>query len=299
MDKLYGSILVLLSAVCFGIMGILAKYAYASDVSIGTLLFFRFFIAALLFWSWILYKQIPYRQPLKQMITLFMMGTGGYALMAILLFTSYSLLPVSLAAMVMYMYPVFVVILTSLLYKHSIEISRLMAILFSLAGLYFILGTNFNQINILGIVCALGTAMVYALYIVQTEKIQNQLSPFLSSAYVTSFAAIALFLFSMVRQDFSLTISSVGWFAIFGIAFFSTFVSILTFAMGIERVGSSKAALLSIFEPVVTVMFSYFLFQDILGPMQKVGIILILVSAMLTHVSRRKIQPAKNLESSM
>lgn len=296
--NIYGSLLILLSASCFGVMGILAKYAYAADVSIGTLLFFRFFFAAVLFWSWIFYKKTSYRLPIKQIPTLFMMGTGGYAMMAVLLFTSFSLLPVSLAAMVFYLYPVFVVILTSLLSKQSLEISKLIAILFSLIGLYFMLGANLSQLNIVGLICALGCAILYAVYIVQTEKIQNYISPFVSSAYVTSFAAIALFIFTILRQDFTLEIHSSGWFAIFGISFFSTFLAILTFAMGIERIGSSKAAILSIFDPIVTVLLSSVLFHETLGQTQKLGIVVILISTLLTHVSRQKVRSTTKSEKS-
>lgn len=287
----YGSILVILSASCFGVMGILAKYAYAADVSIGTLLFFRFFFAAILFWSWIFYKKTSYKIPIKEIPTLFIMGTGGYALMAILLFTSYSLLPLSLSTTVYYLYPVFVVILTSFLSKQAIEVSKLFAILLSLIGLYFMLGADISKLNLVGLICALGCAILYAFYIVQTEKIQNYLGTILISAYVTSFAAVTLFIFSIYRQDFTIENNSSGWFAILGIAFFSTFLAILTFSVGIKYVGSSKASLLSIFEPVFTIILSSVLFHDSLGPTQLVGIILILIGVLFTNTTWRKVQP--------
>src|SRR5581483_6581176 len=117
---------------------------------------------------------------------------------------------------------------------------------------YFMLGAEFHQINIIGLIASLGCAVLYSIYIILTEKIQGDIDPFLSSAFVTSFAAITLFLFSMFRQDFTLHFHSSGWFWILGISFFSTFLAIITFAMGIERIGSSKAALLSIFDPIVS-----------------------------------------------
>jgi drug/metabolite transporter (DMT)-like permease len=287
-NNIYGSFLVLVSASCFGVMGILAKYAYAFNISIGTLLFFRFFFAAVLFWSWILYKKIPYQLKVKQIPILFIMGTGGYAAMGILLFTSFSLLPVSLASTVYYLYPVFVVILNSLLSRQSFEKFQIVVILFSLLGLYFMLGADFSQINIIGLICGLGCAVLYSGYILLTEKIQADINLFVSAAFVTSFATIALFIFSMFREDFTLDFHSLGWFPILGVAFFSTFLSILTFAMGIQRIGSSKAALLSIFEPIVTVLLSYFLFQEILAQTQKLGIVIILLSALLTNIIWRK-----------
>ncbi|MEE3956062.1 DMT family transporter [Peribacillus frigoritolerans] len=297
--NIYGSFLVLLSASCFGVMGILAKYAYAADVSIGTLLFFRFFFAAILFWSWILYKKTPFKLPIKEIITLFIMGTGGYALMAIFLFTSYSLLPLSLSTTVFYLYPVFVIILTSFLSKQALEVSKLVAILFLLIGLYFMLGADISKLNLVGLLCALGCAILYAFYIVQTEKIQSYMNTFLISAYVTSFATLALFIFSIYRQDFTIEINSSGWFAIFGIAFFSTFLAILTFSIGIKYIGSSKAAQLSIFEPVFTLMLSSFLLHDFLGQTQLLGITLMLIGILFTNITWQKVQPIMRSQKSI
>ncbi|MEY2192047.1 DMT family transporter [Neobacillus sp. BF23-41] len=298
-NNIYGLFLVLFSASCFGIMGILAKFAYAANISIGTLLFFRFFLAAVLFWSWILYKKISFQLQVKQISILFIMGTGGYAMMAILLFTSFSLMPVSLASTTFYLYPLFVMILNSILAKQLFEKSHIATILFSLIGLYFVLGADFNQINIIGLIASFGCAVLYSIYIILTEKIQGDINLFISSAFVTSFAAISILIFSMIRQDFTLNFHSSGWFSILGISFFSTFLAILTFAMGIERIGSSKAALLSILEPITTVLLSCLLFQENLGQTQKWGIFLILLSALLTNVSWRKMRLTKRLEKSI
>lgn len=287
-NNIYGLFLVLISASCFGIMGILAKYAYAANISIGTLLFFRFFFATILFWSLIVIKKIPFRLQVKQISILFIMGTGGYAAMALLLFTSFSLLPVSLASTTYYLYPLFVMTLNSVLTKRLFEKSHLIAIIFSLFGIYFVLGTDFTHINIVGLICSLGCAILYSFYIILTEKIQGEINLLISSAFVTSFASISLFIFSMLRQDFTLNFESSGWVPVLGISFFSTFLAILTFAMGIKRIGSSKTALLSIFEPVITVLLSIVLFKESVVLSQKIGIGFILLSALLTNVNWEK-----------
>ncbi|KIL45408.1 DMT family transporter [Jeotgalibacillus soli] len=290
-NNIYGSFLILVSATCYGVMGILAKNAFAANVSIETLLFYRFLVAATLFWCCVLYSKTNWVLPLKQLITLFIMGAGGYAGMAILLFTSYSLLPVSLAATVFYLYPVFVVILPILFYKKSLEFITIITIIFSLMGLYFMLESDFSQLNFLGLCCSLSCAVLYVFYIFQTEKINHSISPILSSAYIVLFAGVALFIFAVFKQNLTIEISYSGWVSIIGIAFFSTFLSILAFAKGVERIGSAKAALLSIFEPIVTIMLGYFLLQDPLSHIQKIGISLILISVLLTQISWLKTGP--------
>ncbi|GAA3315203.1 hypothetical protein GCM10020331_009650 [Ectobacillus funiculus] len=76
-------------------------------------------------------------------------------------------------------------------------------------------------------------------------------------------------------------------------------MAILTFAMGIERIGSSKAAIFEyFFDPIVTVLLSSVLFHETLGQTQKLGIVVILISTLLTHVSRQKVRSTTKSEKS-
>ena len=62
-----------------------------------------------------------------------------------------------------------------------------------------------------------------------------------------------------------------GWWAVGGTAVFATVLAVLTFFAGIERLGPSRASIISTLEPVGTAALSALLFGDRLGGGQLLG----------------------------
>jgi drug/metabolite transporter (DMT)-like permease len=62
------------------------------------------------------------------------------------------------------------------------------------------------------------------------------------------------------------------------IALLSTVLPIVTFVLGMERVGASTASIVSTVEPVVTVALATALFGEALAPLQALGGVLVLAA---------------------
>jgi len=69
---------ILLSALGFGSMAILARFAYADGVSTPSLLFLRFFLAGILLLPWVLWKKLPWPR-VRALLVLIAMGSMGDA----------------------------------------------------------------------------------------------------------------------------------------------------------------------------------------------------------------------------
>jgi drug/metabolite transporter (DMT)-like permease len=86
-----------------------------------------------------------------------------------------------------------------------------------------------------------------------------------------------------------------GWIWIVALALVSTVLPIVTFMLGMERVGASTASIVSTVEPVLTVTLAVILFGDSLGPLQVAGGVLVLTAvAALQRRStsvRRRVAP--------
>jgi drug/metabolite transporter (DMT)-like permease len=76
----------------------------------------------------------------------------------------------------------------------------------------------------------------------------------------------------------ALTFTSGGWIWIAAIALVSTVLPIVTFMLGMERVGAATASIVSTAEPVVTVALAVALYDEGLGPLQVLGGVLVLVA---------------------
>ena len=79
-----------------------------------------------------------------------------------------------------------------------------------------------------------------------------------------------------------------------GIVLVATVIPVVTFLVGLERVGPTNAAMLSTLEPVVTVLLAAWLFQEKLNAISLFGGGLILIAVvLLTRNELHQIKPAE------
>jgi len=83
------------------------------------------------------------------------------------------------------------------------------------------------------------------------------------------------------------SLSAHGWLDIAGIVIVSTVLPVITFLLGLERVGAATASIVSCFEPVVTVSLAMLLYGERLGPAQLAGGALVLSAVILLQAKVR------------
>jgi drug/metabolite transporter (DMT)-like permease len=111
------------------------------------------------------------------------------------------------------------------------------------------------------------------------------------SAYVTFFAALSLLLLQWVLgQKIQFDFATTGWVFILSIVLFSTVIPIFLFMRGLQFLGPSRAAILSMTEPLFTVGLSIFLFRDRLTVSQLTGGFLVLFGAFVASQSQTETQ---------
>jgi drug/metabolite transporter (DMT)-like permease len=100
-------------------------------------------------------------------------------------------------------------------------------------------------------------------------------------ATVVIASAGAVFLFAALAQSPTWPRTPAGWLAVFGIAIISTVAAIVLFFAGLERIGPTRASVLSTVEPVCTVLLAAVLLGETVAPSQLVGGALILTAVVL------------------
>jgi len=281
-----GSLFVLLSAAGFGVMSILAEYAYQVDVSITNLLFWRFLLAAVLFFLLLAGKKETLRLNRKQFVALIGLGGVLYTLQSFSFFSAVDYISPSMAALLLYSFPIFVSILSYWIEKEKLNKQTLGAMLLSVCGLALVLGNAFDGLHPLGILFGFGAAIFYSFYIVLGNRVVQSLPPLLTSAYISLFASVSFLLFSYTRGDLRYDLPGQAWGAIAGIVLFSTVLAIVCFFVGLRLIGATKASVLSTIEPVVTSVIALLLLGDRLSWTQMVGGLLVLSGAALIVVTR-------------
>jgi drug/metabolite transporter (DMT)-like permease len=288
-----GAIFVIICALGYGVMPIFAIYAYRGGVNVITLLFMRFSLAALFFFIYLFLKSIRIKLTLNNLLSLFILGGIFYTLQSMFYFTSVKYIPVSLAVLILFTYPVFVSVLTYFVDKIRLskEIGISMAV--SIGGMVLALGPSIGNVNVYGVMLAVGSAVIYSCYIVLGNRVVMKLPPLVVSAYVTLFTALCLLIVGLFSKSISFSFSAGAWFPILGIVFFSTIISIIAFFSGMERLGVLKTSIIGMLEPVFSTMFSVVLFHEKLSVIGVLGGALVLYGAGLIILKKSEPKSAE------
>lgn len=240
---------VALSAAGFGAMAIFAKLAYRDGVSLTTMLYLRFLLAGsvLALWGGMRGMVWPRGRDLALLIA---MGGIGYVGQAYCYFAALRHASAGVVALLLYLYPALVTILSALLLGRRIGRGRGWAVALALAGTALTVGGDLSG-GWLGIALGIGAALIYSAYILVGEGVMRRVAP-QAAATVVMLAAAVVYALAVSWEGVQLPVSTTGWLAVVAIAVFSTLLAILGFFKGMEKLGATDASTLSTLEPLIT-----------------------------------------------
>ena len=269
---------IVVSAICFGTMAIMARAAYAAGVDIATLLALRFVIAAAVLVSVALARHEPWPKG-RALLTAILLGALGYAGQSFTFFTALTLAPAGLVALLLYLYPALVTVLSALALGERLTQRKLAALAVAVIGTALTIGPASNA-SPLGVALGLAAATIYAVYIVVGSRLGTRVAPRPMATVVVASAG-AVFAVAALARGPAWPQSAMGWLAVVGIAIVSTVVAIVLFFAGLERIGPTRTAVLSTVEPLWTVVLAAVFLGELIAPWQIVGGALILGAVVL------------------
>ncbi len=277
MKKLIGILLIAISAASFGTLAIFGRYAYADGMDIYTVLFMRFGVAAAFMTIVLLLRKehFPSRYILLQLVG---MGALGYVGQSFMYLTAIKYASTGLVALLLYLYPMFVFILSAIVLHEKATSVKVIALILALVGSALTVDPNGGQL--IGALMAIAAALIYSIYIIVGTNVMKHVSAIQSSAIIFASAGAVYGILTFVNGA-HLPSSNSGRLAMLGMIVLSTIVPVVTFLAGLERIGPTNASMLSTLEPVVTVLLAAWLFDEKLMPIVMVGGGLILVAVIL------------------
>ena len=280
MNRILGVLLIIVSAVSFGTLAIFGRYAFADGLDIFTLLFLRFTLAAIVIAGLLLFRRerLPHG---KELYLLIGMGAVGYVGQSFSYLTAIKFASAGLVALLLYLYPVFVAILSTIFLKE--KFTRLKFVALALATLGATMTANPQGGKWTGILMALSAAAIYSVYIIVGSGVMKKVSVVASSTVIFASAGIVYGALTVVNHPHWPSSRS-GWLTIAAITLVATIIPVVTFLAGLKLIGPTDASMLSTFEPVVTVLLAAWLFGERLSPIILIGGGLILTAViLLTH----------------
>jgi drug/metabolite transporter (DMT)-like permease len=285
MKRLTGILLIAISAASFGTLAIFGRFLYADGLDTYTMLFLRFGISASIMTVILLLRKEPF--PRGRVLGLLIgMGAIGYVGQSFSYLTAIQYASAGLVALLLYLYPMFVFILSMIFLHEKVTWVKVAALVFALLGTTLIgIALSMDPAGpanrqFIGALLAIAAAVVYSVYIIVGTDVMQHVSAVQSSLVIfASAGAVYGMLTAINGAHFPASVS--GWWSMAGIVLLATIVPVVTFLAGLERIGPTNAAMLSTLEPVVTVLLAAWLFTERLEPITMVGGALILVAVVV------------------
>ncbi|MBE2195924.1 MAG: EamA family transporter [Anaerolinea sp.] len=289
MNRLAGIILVALSAAGFGTLGLFGRFAYADQMDALSILFLRFSLAAGVMATVLMVRREPLPRG-KTLLVLVGMGALGYVGQSFAYLTALNYASSGLVALLLYVYPVIVMLLSLLLLHEQFTLIKGVSLGIAITGTALTVDPAGGQV--LGVLLALTGAAIYSIYIVVGAQVLKRVSVIQSSVVIFASAGAASGILMLLNGPHLPTTSS-GWGAVGAIVMIATVLPVAAFLGGLERVGPSNAAMLSTLEPVVTVILGAVWLRETIRPMSLIGGGLILIAVLLLTRSELRRSPTK------
>lgn len=293
-----GVVFAILAAFLFSSKSILIKQAYAlSPVVDATVLMTLRMGCALPFFLLIAWLSRKQRQTVStgDWLMLFFAGILGYYFSSWLDFLSLMFISASLERIILFLYPTFTVLASSVLFKHRLSAHTLIALLLSYGGTLLMMWQEQTQTAHSadfwwGSSLVLASAVCFAAYLLLNKPLIAKFGSWHFTGLALSIACLATLLHfylvtpEPIQQLRQLPEAVWGYGLVLG--FFVTVLPTLLVAHSIARLGPAKAAMLASVGPVLTIFLAIWFLGEQLNALQWLGCSLNIIGVMM--ISLRK-----------
>ena len=284
---LRGMAYVLGAAALWGTLGVVARMAYAGGAQPGEVVFFRaaiaFALALLVAWR----QGIPLAVPRRRWPLLVAYGTISVGLFYLSYFWAVRLLPVAVAAVLLYTAPVFVALLARLVLGEALGVRRLVALAVALGGVVLVSAPDpAAGITWTGLAAGLLSGLTYALYSIFGKVALRDLDPAAVVVYTLGIGALVLLAALPPARLLDLAWSPAvwAWVGVLGVG--PTFLAYRLYTAGLQWVPASTASIVATVEPVVAALLGWFVLGEALTAGQGAGAALVLLAGLLAQDGR-------------
>ena len=281
----------IITGITYGLNPLFAVPLMNNGASIESILFFRYTFAVVLLAAFLILTRQSFRITARQAGVLLALGLL-YTSSSIFLFEAYNYIASGLATTLIFLYPVLVaVIMVFLRVVPSWPVWLSIAATFG-GVIIMTQGSGGDSLNPIGVALSLGSALVYALFIViiNRSKAIAQISNTLLTFYSLTVGAIVfLGKISFSEAPISAGITTGGdWLNLAGLALLPTIVSTATLAIATRNIGATKASVLGVFEPITAILIGTLMFGEPLTTniLLGIGIAIVAVTFMISVTKR-------------
>ncbi len=275
-----GVISVVVASVIYGMLPIITKWILLEGVNSTSTVFYRMFASMLVSFVILKLTGVSLKATRRQIFQMALFGILGFGMCSAFLTVAYDFIPVGLASMLLFAYPLYVNVIMVAVFREKLTARIVLSCALSLVGL--ILLCDFSTLSAVGIICAILSGVAYGVYIISNKKGNFvELHGVLKIFYVTMAASVFFGARALISGQFMLPTSPRAVFLILCLALFATVLPQYLLSYGITVLGASTASVLNMLEPVMDVVPGWVFFREMITPVGKIGCALIVLSGII------------------
>jgi drug/metabolite transporter (DMT)-like permease len=266
-----------LSSVSYGSAPVFVRFAYEAGAGPLTVLAFRYVMATIVVLAALRLAGRSLAMPAGRPFGGAIAGIF-FAVMAYSYLVAIQRIPVSLAALLVFTYPLPVALLGRLR-GEPLRWPRILAITAAFIGLAVALGVEIGELDLLGIASATVCSLAYAFGVFYFGDATRGADPMVVTLHAVAIAALIFVPLAALDGSLALPQTTLGLVGVAGVSV-SYLVGVLAFFAALVRIGPMKAALLAQLEPVVSILCAVLILQEQLSLVQGLGIAVVLGALM-------------------
>lgn len=283
-----GTLFVIIAGSLWGAMGIFVRGLAGAALTSIEICLVRMIVSTVLLTLFLL---ITNKEALKIKIKdiWIFIGAGIFSLtfFGFCYFTTIQMTSMSVAAVLLYTSPVFVMLLSALFFREKITKRNIICVAIALIGCVFVTGIIGEGLNlpIMGILFGLGSGLGYGLYSIFSRfAINKGYGPYTITFYSFLFSSIALLFITKPGEVVSkLMVGNVGsnMLYVIGTSVIVTVLPYMFYTKGLTMIENTKAAVMACIEPIMATVFGFIVFKEVLSVYEIIGIVLVLTAIAL------------------
>jgi drug/metabolite transporter (DMT)-like permease len=266
-----------LSSVSYGSAPVFVRFAYEAGAGPLTVLAFRYVMATIVVLAALRLAGRSLAMPAGRPFGGAIAGIF-FAVMAYSYLVAIQRIPVSLAALLVFTYPLPVALLGRLR-GEPLRWPRILAITAAFIGLAVALGVEIGELDLLGIASATVCSLAYAFGVFYFGDATRGADPMVVTLHAVATAALIFVPLAALDGSLALPQTTLGLVGVAGVSV-SYLVGVLAFFAALVRIGPMKAALLAQLEPVVSILCAVLILHEQLSLVQGLGIAVVLGALM-------------------
>jgi len=283
-----GYLKICLAAIIWGSLGIFVRVI---NLPITEIVFFRVIFAASAVFVVLVAQKRLFQLKLKGHRGLMILRGAGLTINWLMFFCAIRFTTIANAVLLTYTAPVFIVLWSPMFLKEKTESKTVFSLILSMVGITLIVFPGLKigaGTHLFGMICALGSAITYALIVIVNKYLLNEYTP-ASLVFYESFISFFILVPFMFVNFSRPTGGELLILIIMGVV--NTALAAFLYTSGLKQVKAQHAGVLAYLDPLTAMVLAILFLSEIPTVYTVIGGVLILIGGLTVIIQKQLEQP--------